>query len=91
MNRPRKLKHVPFNGASPALTSTIGGHTPIVFAALPGAVSTIKDGQLRALAMTEASVLKHCPMCRHPAATKRAKTAKPTKVSSLQNSASVQP
>jgi tripartite-type tricarboxylate transporter receptor subunit TctC len=46
------LTHVPFNGAAPAITSTIGGHTPIMFGALPGAASSIKDGQLRALAVT---------------------------------------
>ena len=48
------LLHVPFNGANPALTSTIGGHTPILFAALPGVAPSIKDGALRALAMTGA-------------------------------------
>ena len=46
------LLHVPFNGATPALTSTIGGHTPILFAALPGVAASIEDGKLRALAMT---------------------------------------
>jgi len=48
------LTHVPFNGAAPAITSTIGGHTPIMFSALPGAASSIKDGRLRALAVTSA-------------------------------------
>jgi tripartite-type tricarboxylate transporter receptor subunit TctC len=46
------LQHVPFGGAAPAMTSTIGGHTPILFAALPGVVPNIKDGKLRALATT---------------------------------------
>ena len=36
------------------MTSTIGGHTPILFAALPGVVANIKDGKLRALATTGA-------------------------------------
>jgi tripartite-type tricarboxylate transporter receptor subunit TctC len=49
------LLHVPFNGAPPAIMSTIGGHTPILFAALPTVASNIKDGQLRALAVTGAS------------------------------------
>ena len=48
------LQHVPFGGAAPAMTSTIGGHTPILFAALPGVVPNIKDGKLRALATTGA-------------------------------------
>jgi tripartite-type tricarboxylate transporter receptor subunit TctC len=46
------LTHVPFNGAAPAITSTLGGHTPIMFGALPGAAPSIKDGKLRALAVT---------------------------------------
>jgi len=46
------LTHVPFNGAAPAITSTIGGHTPMMWGALPGAAPSIKDGQLRALAVT---------------------------------------
>jgi len=46
------LTHVPFNGAAPAITSTIGGHTPIMFGALPGVAPHIKDGSLRALAVT---------------------------------------
>jgi len=46
------LTHVPFNGAAPAVLSTIGGHTPIMFTALPSAAANIKDGKLRALAVT---------------------------------------
>ena len=42
---------VPFNGAAPAITSTIGGHTPIAFTALPPAIGHIRDGKLRALAV----------------------------------------
>ncbi len=48
------LTHVPFNGAAPAVLSTIGGHTPIMFTALPSASANIKDGKLRALAVTSA-------------------------------------
>ncbi len=43
---------VPFNGAAPALQSTVGGHTPIAFTALPPATPLVKDGKLRALAVT---------------------------------------
>ncbi|MGZ3292755.1 MAG: Bug family tripartite tricarboxylate transporter substrate binding protein, partial [Xanthobacteraceae bacterium] len=42
---------VPFNGAALAVNSTIGGHTPIAFTALPPAMSNIKDGKLRGLAV----------------------------------------
>jgi len=43
------LVHVPFTGAGPAIGSTIGGHTPIAFTALPPAIAAVRDGQLRAL------------------------------------------
>jgi tripartite-type tricarboxylate transporter receptor subunit TctC len=43
------LIHVPFTGAGPAIQSTLGGHTPIAFTALPPALAAVKDGQLRAL------------------------------------------
>jgi tripartite-type tricarboxylate transporter receptor subunit TctC len=43
------LTHVPFTGAGPAIQSTLGGHTPIAFTALPPALGAVKDGQLRAL------------------------------------------
>ena len=45
------LTMVPFNGAAPAVMSTVGGHTPIAFTALPSAITQIKDGKLRALAV----------------------------------------
>lgn len=45
------MVHVPFAGGGPALQSAVGGHTPIVFAALPPAIPLIKSGDLRALAI----------------------------------------
>jgi tripartite-type tricarboxylate transporter receptor subunit TctC len=46
------LVHVPFGGGGPAVGSTVGGHTPISFGATAPAVPLIKDGKLRALAVT---------------------------------------
>jgi tripartite-type tricarboxylate transporter receptor subunit TctC len=45
---------VPFNSAALAVNSTIGGHTPIAFTALPPAMANIKDGKLRGLAVLNA-------------------------------------
>ena len=45
------LVTVPFNGAGLAVNSTIGGHTPIAFTALPPTMSNIKEGKLRAIAV----------------------------------------
>jgi tripartite-type tricarboxylate transporter receptor subunit TctC len=41
--------HVPFTGAGPAIQSTLGGHTPVAFSALPPVVPAAKDGKLRVL------------------------------------------
>jgi tripartite-type tricarboxylate transporter receptor subunit TctC len=43
---------VPFAGGGPMTTSLLGGHTPIVCAALGNYVNLIKEGKLRALAVT---------------------------------------
>jgi tripartite-type tricarboxylate transporter receptor subunit TctC len=45
------LVMVPFPGAAPAVTSTMGGHTPIGFTALPPAMNNIKEGKIRGLAL----------------------------------------
>ena len=55
------LTMVPFTGAAPAITSTIGGHTPIAFTALPPAMTNIKDGKLRALAVLSAQRVPALP------------------------------
>jgi tripartite-type tricarboxylate transporter receptor subunit TctC len=55
------LVQVPFNGGGPAMTSTIGGHTPIAFTSLGNAAPSIKDGKLRALALTSAKRLAEFP------------------------------
>src|SRR2546423_3441199 len=45
---------VPYNGAAPAITSTIGGHTPIALSPPPPAPSNIKDGKTPVLAFLDA-------------------------------------
>src|SRR5258707_7644422 len=48
------LVAVSFNGGGPAITSTIGGHTPILFTSISTAAGHIKQGTVRALAVTGA-------------------------------------
>jgi tripartite-type tricarboxylate transporter receptor subunit TctC len=58
------LVTVPFNSAALAINSTIGGHTPIAFTALPPAMTNIKEGKLRGLAVlsvTRAAALPEVP------------------------------
>ena len=55
------MVQVPFNGGGPAITSTIGGHTPVAFTSLGNSAPAIKAGQLRALALTSAKRLSEFP------------------------------
>jgi tripartite-type tricarboxylate transporter receptor subunit TctC len=45
---------VPFGGGGPMVQSVVAGHTPVAFSTLPAASAQIKDGLLRALAVTSA-------------------------------------
>ena len=44
--------HVPYRGASQALTGLLGGQIQVLFEAMPASIQQIKSGQLRALAVT---------------------------------------
>jgi tripartite-type tricarboxylate transporter receptor subunit TctC len=55
------LVHVPFNGAGPAVTSTMGGHTPIAFSSPASCVAQVKQGNLRALAVATGKRLQALP------------------------------
>jgi tripartite-type tricarboxylate transporter receptor subunit TctC len=46
------LTAVPYKGTGPALTDLIGGHVAIMFSPMAGAASLVRDGKLRALAVT---------------------------------------
>jgi tripartite-type tricarboxylate transporter receptor subunit TctC len=56
-----ELTAVPFHGGGPMIQSVLGGHTPIAFSSLPPAVSMIRDGQVRALAVTTAKRVSLLP------------------------------
>ncbi len=49
-----KLTHVPYKGASQALTDTLGGQVQSFMSSVPSALSQIKAGRLRAIAVTSA-------------------------------------
>jgi tripartite-type tricarboxylate transporter receptor subunit TctC len=46
------LVHVPFNSAGLAVGATVAGHTAIAFASVVAAAPQVKEGKLRALAVT---------------------------------------
>ena len=47
-----KLTHIPYKGSAPALADLVGGHVALYFSSLPPAVGLVKDGKVRALAVT---------------------------------------
>ena len=49
-----KMIHVPYKGATPAITDVVAGHIEIYFGAMVSTVPHVKSGRLRALAMTSA-------------------------------------
>jgi tripartite-type tricarboxylate transporter receptor subunit TctC len=58
------LLHIPYNGAGPAVSSTIAGHTPICILAPAPVVPQVADGKLRALAVmskTRSQALPNVP------------------------------
>src|SRR6516165_1205738 len=49
-----KLTHIPYKGSGPALADLVGGHVAIYFSSLPPALGLVKEGKVRALAVTSA-------------------------------------
>ena len=45
---------VPYRGTSPALADLLGGQVQLMFASMPSAIGYIRDGRIRALAVTTA-------------------------------------
>jgi tripartite-type tricarboxylate transporter receptor subunit TctC len=56
-----ELLHVPYRGASPALTDLMGNRVQVMFDNLPSSIGFIRDGRLRALAVTTAERSKALP------------------------------
>jgi tripartite-type tricarboxylate transporter receptor subunit TctC len=56
-----ELTAVPFHGGGPMIQSVLGGHTPIAFSSLPPAAPLLRDGAVRALAVTTAKRVSLLP------------------------------
>jgi tripartite-type tricarboxylate transporter receptor subunit TctC len=46
------LVHVPYKGGGPAVADTLGGQVPLIIVTMPAAISHVRAGKLRALAVT---------------------------------------
>lgn len=49
-----QIVHIPYGGAAPATTNTLGGHTQMMIADLPVLLPHVQSGRLRGLAITVA-------------------------------------
>ena len=49
-----RLTHVPYKGAAPALSDTLGGQVQSFMSSVPSALAHVKSGRLRAIAVTSA-------------------------------------
>jgi tripartite-type tricarboxylate transporter receptor subunit TctC len=56
-----KLEHIPYKGSAQAITDLIGGRVQTFMASVPTALSQIKGGALRALAVTSAKRVGSLP------------------------------
>jgi tripartite-type tricarboxylate transporter receptor subunit TctC len=46
------IVHVPYKGGAPAVADTLGGQVPLIIVTMPAALSHVRAGKLRALAVT---------------------------------------
>jgi tripartite-type tricarboxylate transporter receptor subunit TctC len=55
------MVHVPYRGASPALSDLLGGQVQVYFPTVPPVIEFIKEGKLRALAVTSTTRAETLP------------------------------
>ena len=51
-NTETRMRHIPYRGTAPALNDLIGGQISMMFATPPAVMGFVKDGRVRALAVT---------------------------------------
>ena len=73
-----KLVRVPFNGAAPAVNSTLAGDTQIIFLGLPPVAPHLKSEKLRAIAVTSPVRSEQFPDVPDLAASPACRTRNPT-------------
>jgi tripartite-type tricarboxylate transporter receptor subunit TctC len=55
------MTHIPYKGSGPALTDLLGGHVAVYLSSLPPAAGLVRDGKVRALAVTSLTRSKAFP------------------------------
>lgn len=55
------LQHIPYRGAAPALADVMGGQVPLMFSNLPEALALIRQGRIRAMALSNPTRVPSLP------------------------------
>jgi tripartite-type tricarboxylate transporter receptor subunit TctC len=55
------MTHIPYKGSAPALTDLVGGHVAVYLSSLPPAIGLVREGKVRALAVTGLTRSKALP------------------------------
>jgi tripartite-type tricarboxylate transporter receptor subunit TctC len=55
------LRHIPYNGTAPAVVDIVAGRVSVMFAAAAPSIPLLRDGSLRALAVSSAARLAELP------------------------------
>jgi len=77
-----KMTHIPYKGSAPALTDLVGGHVSLYFSSLPPAIGLVKDGKVRALAVTGPTRSKVFPDLR-PSRKLRCRASRPCCITAI--------
>ncbi len=56
-----EMTHVPYKGSAPALTDVIAGHIPLMFGDVVASLPLIKEGKVRALAVSSIARVPSAP------------------------------
>lgn len=56
-----QVNHIPYRGGAPAIADTVAGHVPVAVVGLPVAIPLVRQGRLRALAVTTAARAPQLP------------------------------
>jgi len=56
-----KMNNIPYKGTGPALTDTVGGQTMLIFGSIAATMPFVKNGRLRAIAVTTAKRIPALP------------------------------
>ena len=55
------MTHIPYRGGGPAVTDVMGGQVPLLWVSIPAAAQFVKQGKLKALAVSTVEAQRRVP------------------------------